>query len=1384
MMTSTPPLSTLPTALDATASGWAGAVETVSRDFGIGGWLVERPFSGTPQRIELMCAGHRLGSTYAIAARPTDGQMVERADFIFLWTQVDAGALAALDDVEPNTPIDFVLASAEAGLTVTAARAPRLADLRKHLAKADLDRLRERFPLLHDYSEIAESGLFDADFYRQDRDLVPVRDGDLLRHYLTEGEAEGARPNRFFDPTFYLKAGGAAEGGALRHYLRSGEAAGFRPSVIFEPEWYAATYGLDLSEANALAHYLRHRAGNEVSPNRYFDPAYYLGENADVRKAGVDAFEHWYDWGIPEGRKGSAEFDPAYVTRRYLGQGLGRNPLDAFMDVGRELGWNPVMGRDAPSLHREIAENSAPGPLFETLSPPEAAEWRAKVLAFHLPQFHAIPENDEWWGEGFTEWRNLARGMPRFRGHYQPRIPRDFGFYDLTDGVTLQKQVELAAAMGVHGFCFYYYNFNGHRLLETPLDAFVEDPDIEFPFCLMWANENWTRRWDGMEDEVLIRQDYAPEESAALIADIARYMERPNYIRIGDRPVFFIYRADIIPDCAATLAHWRDLFRNEHGLDPIIAMAQTFGVTDPRPDGFDGAIEFPPHKLGTHLPWINSELEFHDPGFTGNVRSYPQAVDLSLADLPGEYPLIKTAFPMWDNDARRQGTGMCFHGSTPEEFRRWVAGLTEIAQRQPFFGEPLVCINAWNEWCEGAYLEPDCHFGHAYVNALARAVALTRPAVNVSRIVLVGHDAFPSGAQQLLLNLGRVLKRRFGIEVQFVLMGEGALLGEYSAIGPTHVVRDTPAKWKALGRHLAKLKAQGYEAVITNTVFSGAAAGVLADLGFEVCSLIHELPTIVRERHGVAEYERIRDRAGLTVFPNRFVQGEVSAAFGAPRGRQLVRAQGKYKKVAVPPDARQKVREELGLPAFSRIVMNVGYGDFRKGIDVFIQVAARLAGTHPNIHFVWVGDRDPAMGLWLQREIEARRLTNVHFVPFTREVGRYLGAADLFFLSSREDPFPSVILEALACGLPVAAFDYGGGHVEMLDDPALGVLMPFMDVEASARMIAARAYDPAQAAPRRMAYRKEFVEARFGFEDYAADLLANLSSAYRTVSVIVPNYNYARYLEARLGSILDQAYPVFEIIVLDDASTDDSLSVVESIGPKHRRTLHLHVNRTNSGNVFRQWKTGLDRATGEYVWIAEADDLADPDFLGRMVAHLSAAPDAGFAFCDSRAIDAEGGALYDSYKGYYAERGDRGLDRDGVFESAEFLRRFLGERNLVLNASAVLWRADHLREIFDTLGEEAFSFSCAGDWRIYLESCRRGADVAYCAEALNVHRRHDDSVTHSLDRSRHFAEIERIHDLVLANLPDDAALAEAIRRHDEELAEHWGVRPREDAETV
>ncbi|WP_290888311.1 glycoside hydrolase family 99-like domain-containing protein, partial [Arenimonas sp.] len=254
----------------------------------------------------------------------------------------------------------------------------------------------------------------------------------------------------------------------------------------------------------------------------------------------------------------------------------------------------------------------------------------------------------------------------------------------------------------------------------------LAQPSIDFPFCLCWANENWTRRWDGRDDEVLISQEHGPENDLAFIRDLERYLRDPRYLRIDGRPLVVVYRASLLPDAAATVERWREHCRQAGIGEIFVAMVQ-FDAEDPRPFGFDAAMEFPPHKLANGFERINDTLDIINPGYRGSVFHYQSIVDSAKAWPERGFPLVRGVFPGWDNEARRPGKGYTFAFSTPERYRAWLAASVAYAEQHPVAGERLVMINAWNEWAEGAKLEPDSRHGHAYLHATRQALEAADP---------------------------------------------------------------------------------------------------------------------------------------------------------------------------------------------------------------------------------------------------------------------------------------------------------------------------------------------------------------------------------------------------------------------------------------------------------------------------------------------------------------------------------------------------------------------------------------------------------------------------------------------------------------------------------
>ena len=344
-----------------------------------------------------------------------------------------------------------------------------------------------------------------------------------------------------------------------------------------------------------------------------------------------------------------------------------------------------------------------------------------KPIAFYLPQFHTIPENDLWWGQGFTEWRNTSRARPLFEGHYMPRTPHEsIGYYDLSDYRVLAWQAELVARHGIFGFCFYAYWFSGKRLLEKPVDILLRHPEIQLNFCLCWANENWTRSWDGQEQDILIRQEYAEEDPKNFILDMKRYLDDPRYIRIDGKPLLLVYAPKSIPKPAEVFQVWRKTAR-ESGIGEIyIAACRTFGETAQSLgilDAVDAEVEFPPHNVS-----LNTYHEVVEtPKGAGHLMSYFTAMDEWVYDYSVK-PVYRTIMMNWDNSARRADGWCSFADFTRHDFRLWLRKAICNLRRSLPKDKRYLFVNAWNEWAEGTYLEPDEKYGYMNINTLSRAI--------------------------------------------------------------------------------------------------------------------------------------------------------------------------------------------------------------------------------------------------------------------------------------------------------------------------------------------------------------------------------------------------------------------------------------------------------------------------------------------------------------------------------------------------------------------------------------------------------------------------------------------------------------------------------------
>lgn len=356
---------------------------------------------------------------------------------------------------------------------------------------------------------------------------------------------------------------------------------------------------------------------------------------------------------------------------------------------------------------------------------------KTKILSFYLPQYHQIPENDEWWGEGFTEWTNVRKAQSFFKGHHQPRIPKDNNYYMLDDPNSLRWQADLMAKYSVDGMCFYHYWFNGKQLLQKPLEILLENQDIDMPFCLSWANEPWTRAWDGGEKEVIMPQAYGEESDwISHFNYLYKAFKDDRYIRVNGKPMILIYRAASIPCLDDMLACWNRL-AVEKGLSGLHLVSMNTSFKDPfEVNGFDATVDFEPmHTIGHHLKgYIRYKrgLSIRFRHLLNRILRTPYIIEDQISystiweDILSRQ-LTKNnyagAFVDWDNTARKAERGLIMHGASPKAFHHYLSKQYIRCVQQDV---PFIFVNAWNEWAEGTYLEPDSYNRYGYLEAIKR----------------------------------------------------------------------------------------------------------------------------------------------------------------------------------------------------------------------------------------------------------------------------------------------------------------------------------------------------------------------------------------------------------------------------------------------------------------------------------------------------------------------------------------------------------------------------------------------------------------------------------------------------------------------------------------
>lgn len=617
---------------------------------------------------------------------------------------------------------------------------------------------------------------------------------------------------------------------------------------------------------------------------------------------------------------------------------------------------------------------------------------------------------------------------------------------------------------------------------------------------------------------------------------------------------------------------------------------------------------------------------------------------------------------------------------------------------------------------------------------------------NSVKIVVVSHDAHPHGAQFLALGIVRALCNDLHLSVEVLLLGPGRLMGEFQKLARVHDLSlSTPSEIANVANDFAR---RGFNKAIVNTTVSGSIIPVFAKVGIESVSLVHELPGVIRGNNLETQAVQIAEYAKAIVFPAHIVAEGFQQFAKIEIEKTKIYPQGLYRRNSwrLQKDAAKiKLCNELNLNLNTKIVLTVGYVDHRKGVDLYVESALRILSERELVDFIWVGHWD----ITIQKEIEETLSSSpyknrIHFVGYNPDTSLFHAASDVYALTSREDPFPNVVLESFEVAVPVVAFKGTGGAAVLIDKVG-GFLAPQFDIKKYSDLIC-KLLDDNDLSQKLGEEAQVYLDENFAFRPYLFKLCDILGISLPKISVIVPNFNYEQYIEKRLSSIVNQSMPIYELIILDDKSTDQSIKRISDWLVSTNTDARVISNKTNSGNVFKQWNIGVSLSKGDYVWIAEADDLSDVGFLETVLFPL-VEDNVVISYCESFQMNAQSQVVSRNYQDYLKNVSEEKWQNSYIENGLDECRYALAVLNTIPNVSAVLFKAEIIKYILNYHLEEIMEYKRAGDWVVYMRTLAHG-NIKYSSKVLNYHRRHEGSVIGNSDKQLLLNEIFSVQDKI------------------------------------
>ena len=940
---------------------------------------------------------------------------------------------------------------------------------------------------------------------------------------------------------------------------------------------------------------------------------------------------------------------------------------DAFNTIAAAIGISSQEGLFEAAEYKNV--------LLNNLSPPtdDRSKRIVKSIAFYLPQFHPIPENDSWWGKGFTEWNNVIKAKPLFRSHYQPKLPADLGFYDLRSESVQLAQTNLAQHYGIHGFCYYYYWFNGKKLLNQPIESMLASKKIDFPFCVCWANENWSRNWDGQNKHVLMSQEYSKDSNLALIHEFIKLMKDDRYITHNGRPVLLVYRIRIIPNWLETSKMWREECRKA-GVGEIHLCSIRFGLEPlegpPALHGLDAYVMFPPQDMN----FVDAKPDVWDlnTGFGGTMYKYDEVVEGDISRFrPGyEWPVHRGAMMGWDNTARRQTSARVFVGCTPMKYRSWLKRILQQEDRHNPTNESLLFINAWNEWAEGTTLEPDQKFKSGYLEATQSALigySLAKNAKSESNIerdpslfpvqqshfikkykpiiyplhwqgkealranqptVLLcahisGHYLF--GGERSFVDVISTLRR---LELNVVVTLPSSNNKEYINMLSEHAnavytfpysqwTENRPANVQITLLFADIIAKHNVSIVYSNTIVLIEPAEAARLMGRISITHIRELITLD---------DGLRDRIGLPVqeiIKSVFQRYQFAIANSAATEKAFARAGRTFyapnavdhRVIATPNVISQRIK-------FGIVSSNIP----KKGISDIIEVAKACQDMANEIEFIIVGPDNVHTEIW-KKEISLGTLpNNIKFLGYRDSPKLAIAEMNVLLnLSNFAESFGRTVAEAMAASRPVIAYEWGA-LPELVVHGKNGYLVPFGDIANVAIHIR-------KIVSNRNLIQKlgnngfKYISSKFSHEELYKRLKTAFAAIYNSeqwsknhnswlgkaqannVTIVIPVYNASVEVRACLESVLQHTPPNIDILIINDGSTDPEIPKILAMY-NGLGAIKVVENSKNIGYT-KTVNRGISEAGINDVLLLNSDTIVTPGWLQGMRASAYADPTTG-----------------------------------------------------------------------------------------------------------------------------------------------------------------------------